>query len=685
MKIVYKDTEIVQYKDVTLSYLESFYNLIENREKLILIYNGQEYWTVLDYHLLRGIRTQKQLSIFLDIDCCHECLADKNDIEWAEDIYKYTKANFIPVKSSGRIHEFIETALTLDENIYAENLKKLVIYLKQKNVSVYCIQMPCENELKCNIHSFHHFPRDGFMWRECNWELINKVLVHITDKDYEEAKAAALESNSLNGKVLGKGKRRIFLVGRCIVNGWVGFKGDEFATILSETLGEQYQIQCISMGRVDTFIRYLILEFDIKKSDLVICIDDVKNWCESAINVPDLFNSYEGDRWLYYDEPIHTTRYGNKLLSKMIAEQIVDQHDWNVDGDEDTILHEGRPMLSYRDEDMLKQYCDRLPKQKGYESIGAIVMNCNPFTLGHRFLIEQALQYTDLLYLFVVEEDVSEFSFEERFGMVQAGIADLKNVIPVPSGRFILSRESFRSYFEKEQLRGLTVDASKDLYIFTEYIVKKLGIQKRFVGEEPFDTVTRQYNLQMKKILGEAGIEVIEIPRKLAGDEIISASKVRKYLADGDEDNIKELVPQSTLEYLKHHADYNKKKNRRNLDRYEQKMIQNMAEFIRAHNKVVLYGTGRDAQGLLNCLSEEMIEKLEYCDRRAYTEQYEFMGKKVMSPPELAAQGRNVKILVSSTGYKYDIYDLLIDLGISGRNIMFNPVCFEKNKSFELA
>lgn len=261
--------------------------------------------------------------------------------------------------------------------------------------------------------------------------------------------------------------------------------------------------------------------------------------------------------------------------------------------------------------------------------------------------------------------------------MVQAAIADLKKVIAVPSGRFILSRESFRSYFEKEQLQGVTVDASKDLYIFVEYIAKNLGIQKRFVGEEPFDTVTRQYNLQMKKILEDAGIEVIEIPRKLAGNVIISASKVRKCLADGDEDIIKELVPQSTLEYLRHHVDYNKKKNRVNLDRFEQKMIQNMVEFIRNHNKIVLYGTGRDAQGLLKCLPEEMIEKLEYCDRRAYTEHYEFMGKKVMSPPELAAQGRNVKILVSSTGYKYDIYDVLIDLGISGGNVMFNPICFE--------
>ncbi|EFA28598.1 ABC transporter, ATP-binding protein, partial [Haemophilus influenzae HK1212] len=38
---------------------------------------------------------------------------------------------------------------------------------------------------------------------------------------------------------------------------------------------------------------------------------------------------------------------------------------------------------------------------------GSIVMNANPFTLGHRYLIEQALQQCDHLHLFIVGEDAS--------------------------------------------------------------------------------------------------------------------------------------------------------------------------------------------------------------------------------------------------------------------------------------
>lgn len=92
--------------------------------------------------------------------------------------------------------------------------------------------------------------------------------------------------------------------------------------------------------------------------------------------------------------------------------------------------------------------------------------------------------------MFVVEEDASEFSFEERFEMVKSGTMDLKNVAVVSSGKFILSKESFRNYFEKEKMQGVVVDASKDLNIFARYIAERLNISKRFVGEEPFDTVT---------------------------------------------------------------------------------------------------------------------------------------------------------------------------------------------------
>lgn len=188
-------------------------------------------------------------------------------------------------------------------------------------------------------------------------------------------------------------------------------------------------------------------------------------------------------------------------------------------------------------------------------TIGSVVMNCNPFTLGHRFLIEQALTQCDFLIIFVVQEDMSRFPFEDRLRLVKEGVADLKNVAVLPSGKFVLSSLTFSEYFNKSELQDRTIDSSLDVTVFAREIAPCLHITKRFAGEEPFDTVTRQYNETMRRILPEYGIEFVEIPRKtdvLGKREMaISASRVRDLLEKGDFDAIKPLVPENTFRYLK--------------------------------------------------------------------------------------------------------------------------------------
>jgi len=183
--------------------------------------------------------------------------------------------------------------------------------------------------------------------------------------------------------------------------------------------------------------------------------------------------------------------------------------------------------------------------------VGAIVMNCNPFTLGHRYLIEHAASEVRRLYVFVVEEDKSTFPFEDRIALVRAGTADLGNVEVLPSGRFIISSITFADYFDKAEIQDKAIDPSYDVALFAKEIAPVLGITARFAGEEPLDLVTRQYNDAMRRILPTHGIEFVEIPRRETGGKPISASRVRRLLAEGDFESIAELVPESTLEYLR--------------------------------------------------------------------------------------------------------------------------------------
>lgn len=187
--------------------------------------------------------------------------------------------------------------------------------------------------------------------------------------------------------------------------------------------------------------------------------------------------------------------------------------------------------------------------------IGCIVANCNPFTLGHRYLIEAAASQCDWLHLFVLSEDRSLVPAKDRMELVKLGVEDLKNVLVHPSSDYLISSASFPTYFLKEKAHIPQVTCQLDLEIFVRHFASKLRISKRFVGTEPNCPVTGVYNQEMKKRLPSEGIEVIEIPRLEENGTAISASIVRKLWKEEKWTELSALVPQTTLDYLKTHGE----------------------------------------------------------------------------------------------------------------------------------
>lgn len=184
------------------------------------------------------------------------------------------------------------------------------------------------------------------------------------------------------------------------------------------------------------------------------------------------------------------------------------------------------------------------------DNVGAIVLNCNPFTKGHLYLIETAAKKCNLLHLFVVSEDKSVFPASVRYNLVKDGVKHLNNVVVHSTSDYLISSATFPTYFIKDKYKAGDINCILDLTIFKEYFAKILNIKKRFVGTEPFDVVTASYNAQMKEFLGKHGIEVIEIPRYETDSSPVSASRVRKLMAEGSYEQIKNLVPPVTYEYL---------------------------------------------------------------------------------------------------------------------------------------
>ncbi len=185
---------------------------------------------------------------------------------------------------------------------------------------------------------------------------------------------------------------------------------------------------------------------------------------------------------------------------------------------------------------------------------GAVVINANPFTRGHRFLVTEARRRCDHLYVIVVETDLSLFPFEDRFDLVARGTADLDGVTVLRSGDYAVSRATFPSYFLRgsgDEERAL-LQTRLDVTLFANLFAPALGIGVRFVGTEPYCPVTRRYNDAMREILPRRGIDFVEIPRlEWTEGAAVSASSVRDAIRRGDWETVERLVPEVTRDYLR--------------------------------------------------------------------------------------------------------------------------------------
>ncbi len=259
---------------------------------------------------------------------------------------------------------------------------------------------------------------------------------------------------------------------------------------------------------------------------------------------------------VFIDTECHLNSKGNKKVAECLLETFLENDllSGNYQNENMSDLDNEFPVENENEYSVLlnnyKTTLSQIRKQT-LEEIGSIVMNCNPFTLGHRYLIEYAANKVKHLFIFIVEEDKSFFSFVDRFELVKAGIADIKNVTVLPSGQFIISSLTFGDYFDKTEIQDKVIDPSNDVELFAKEIAPSLGITIRFAGEEPLDNITRQYNDVMRRILPKYDIEFEVIPRKESNGEVISASRVRKLLETKDFESIARIVPESTLTYLK--------------------------------------------------------------------------------------------------------------------------------------
>ncbi len=356
----------------------------------------------------------------------------------------------------------------------------------------------------------------------------------------------------------------IFVFGPCTMFGAYVDDSSTIEYFLQEKInneGKSYQVcNCSMMG--PEYCYHRMFTENMKEHDIVILalreIDFPYCYFETQIrsffqrDLSMLFGKFRDAEKMFLSCPAHC----NDVMNNKIADVFFEDIKKSLVDEKSTKA--GIAMQDYYIGFDIRNYFMGFAKQyrnidiRDEEVIGSVVMNCNPFTWGHRFLIERALEKVDYLYLFVVEENRSLFSFEDRIQMVKEGVKDIEKVSVVPSGKYIISTNTFAQYFQKEHVTEIE-SMDYDVSIFGEIVAPEFHISYRFIGEEPFDMVTDKYNITLKSILPQYGVKVEEIPRKRVEgcEEMISATRVRNLVKSGDFEGIRKYCPKSTIQYLR--------------------------------------------------------------------------------------------------------------------------------------
>lgn len=362
-------------------------------------------------------------------------------------------------------------------------------------------------------------------------------------------------------------KNKIIMFGPCWIQGIYVPDSQTISSYLQSYI-KNYNVE----NRGDEYIdmNFALRNTIYHEGDIVIIIAENGSeeiYTESGILLESVASAYLKCNDLFnaiWDMPLHTNQLINKFVANELYKKII-RNNYLITGEaechqEVSFNKEKVQLLKQRNwmhnkelalylDEILRRTKDRIDS---VDKVGAIVMNCNPFTNGHKYLIEKAHKMVDVLLVFVVEEDKSYFKFVDRIELVRKGTKEFDNVFVFPSGKFMISSMTMAAYFMKSSLQDTELNESDDIELFAGLIAPKLKIKVRFAGSEPIDKFTSNYNNMMSRILPEYGIEFIEIERmKGKSGDVISASFVRQCLESGNYKKIEEVVPYTTYEFLK--------------------------------------------------------------------------------------------------------------------------------------
>lgn len=301
----------------------------------------------------------------------------------------------------------------------------------------------------------------------------------------------------------------------------------------------------------------------MREGDMVLWMSGFNSQdCEmlSSIGIPllDVKDSVHSLSSWCLDSPFHCNSVANEVMAKTIYDGI----EWNfqphtscsglstvIEGCNIRMSFDPDAILDSREMSDYLRLVERHRNDDSNLTKGCIVMNANPCTNGHIYLINEALKQVDILYVFLVEGSTGGFEYLDRLHMLEENFIGNDNVVILSGGSILTSEICFPDYFNTDRSVCKTSPLLNHK-VFALRIAPRLGISKRFFGEEPYDMVTKALNDSAELFLPSNGVEVIILDRLRYGDQVVSAKTVRRLFSENRFELIAPLVPFSTFRQL---------------------------------------------------------------------------------------------------------------------------------------
>lgn len=262
----------------------------------------------------------------------------------------------------------------------------------------------------------------------------------------------------------------------------------------------------------------------------------------------------------FYDSPAHCNKYANELMAEYIYDLLVNKVGENTlirrtyFQDNMANVYEFK-YFNFTNPNLCSffmRYHDLMEKLKGFHNVGGMLMHAAPFTLGHQYLIDTALNEMDAVVVFVMADYFHSLSVLDRVEIVKENLSVYDNVFVIPIEPFAIAASYFPAYMHRVDSMFKASDLLKySGEIVDSYIFPYFNIKYRYLGEELPGSLTDRYNDLVKYEAEKHGLTVRIIKRNTdTTGNVISAGRAREALRKKDFNSMKRVLSNKTIEYL---------------------------------------------------------------------------------------------------------------------------------------